>query len=776
MHMPQKTKQIVLAFGTAAALSAATIAQTAQSTQNGWSTYGNDPGHQRFSTLTQITPDNVSRLTKAWEFDTKVPGRKWQNTPVVIGTTMYITLQNGGVVALEPETGKELWRFETPVRGRSMRSVSYWPGDNDASPRLLYGAGDKLWALDPASGKPIESFGTKGVADVHPGQPSRRPNAGGGGSDADEGGRGGRGGGPPRGGAPGGGAPAGGRGAGGPGGGGGFGGSGFSISSPPVIYKNLAILGGSQGENAFFGPPGDPQAFDVKTGKLVWRFRAVPRPGDRNDGTWGPEGWKDRGGPAIWGLMTVDTERGMVFMPTGNPGGSFYGGDRPGDNLYAVSVLALDAATGAYKWHYQTTKHDIFDADLAAAPALIDVVRDGKRIPAVAQITKMGGMLFFLDRVTGKPIHAVEDRKVPLSAVPGEKSAPTQPFPLKPAPWARLGMTKAELTTVTPESNKFCTEWWEKEQMYNDGPYTPYGATGVSVVFSGTIGGGNWGGVAYNPELGYVFVNTSNLATLGKMVPDPANPGQWRNELAYTRFWDDNKYPCQQPPWGELVAVNANTGDIVWKIPFGIYPELVAKGIPPTGTPNLGGPIATASGLLFIGATKDARFRAYDAKTGKELWHAQLEAAGAATPMTFMGRDGKQYVVIASGGPGDTDRGGTEQYPQKLVAFALSDRPTTTAAVPAASAAPASPPTTATRPAATPAPAALTGPALEQARTLTDRVCTQCHGLGPELTGGRTAAGWKSVVDQMVAMGAEANADEARQIAAFLSQMHPVKK
>jgi glucose dehydrogenase len=765
-HQPYH--RALLALVCAATVSGALVAQ------NGWATYGNDPGHTRFSTLTQITPENVTRLHKAWEFDTKVPGRKWQNTPVVIGSTMYITLQNGGVVALEPETGKELWRFETPVRGRSVRSVAYWPGDGDASARLLYGAGDKLWALDPATGKPIESFGNKGVADVHPGQPSRRPNPGGGGaSDADDARRGQRGGTPGATGAPG--APGAGTPGGGQrgGGGGGFGGSGFSISSPPAIYKNLAILGGSQGENAFFGPPGDPQAFDVKTGKLVWRFRAVPQPGDRHDGTWGPEGWKDRGGPAIWGLMTVDTERGMVFMPTGNPGGSFYGGDRPGDNLYAVSVLALDAATGAYKWHYQTTRHDVFDADLAAAPALVDVVRDGKRIPAVAQITKMGGMLFVLDRVTGKPVHPVEDRKVPLSAVPGEKSAPTQPFPLKPAPWARLGMTKAELTTVTPESNKYCTDWWEKEQMYNDGPYTPYGAKGVSVVYSGTIGGGNWGGLAYNPQLGYVFVNTSNLATLGRMVPDAANPGQWRNELAYTRFWDDNKYPCQQPPWGELVAVNINSGEIAWKIAFGVYPELIAKGIPPTGTPNLGGPIATASGLVFIGATKDARFRAYDARTGKELWYAQLEAAGAATPMTFMGRDGKQYVVIASGGPGDTDRGGTEQYPQKLVAFALSDRATTTAG---GAAAPA--PAPGQKPAAA-APAAagatLTGPALEQARVITERVCTQCHGLGAELTGGRTAAGWKSVVDQMLAMGAEANAEEARQIAAYLAQMHPVK-
>lgn len=727
--------RIWLAVLCVVALAATTIAQ------NDWKTYGNDAGHTRFSTLTQITPDNVTRLAKAWEFDTKTPGRKWQNTPVVINNTMYITLQNGGVVALEPETGNELWRFETPVRGRSVRAVAYWPGDADASARLLYGAGDKLWALDPSNGKPIESFGNKGVADVHPGTPAAATTAArGAASDSDEGGRGG--------------------GRGGRGGGPGF---SFSISSPPAIYKNLAILGGSEGENSVIGPSGDPQAFDVKTGKLVWRFRSVPQPGDRNFGTWG-DGWKDRGGPAIWGLITVDAERGMVFLPTGNPGGSFYGGDRPGDNLYAVSVLALDANTGAYKWHYQTTRHDVFDADLAGAPALIDVVRNGTRIPAVAQITKMGGMLFILDRVTGKPIFGVEDRKVPLSAVPGEVSAPTQPFPIKPAPWARLGMTKADLTTVTPESNRFCTEWWEKEQMYNDGAYTPYGAKGVTVVFSGTVGGGNWGGVAFNPTMGYIFVNTSNLATIGKMVPGPG--GQYRNELSYTRFWDDNKYPCQQPPWGELVAVNANTGDIAWKVPLGVYPELIAKGIPPTGTPNLGGPIATATGLVFIGATKDARFRAFDAKTGKELWSAQLEAAGAATPMTFMGRNGKQYVVIAAGGPGDTDRGGTEVYPQKLVAFALSDGTPAAASTPTAGRG-------ATAAAETPA---LSAAAIEEGRRLADVTCTACHALSADITTGRSPAAWKAVVDQMIGMGAVATPEDARKIADYLSHTYPPRR
>jgi quinoprotein glucose dehydrogenase len=508
----------------------------------------------------------------------------------------------------------------------------------------------------------------------------------------------------------------------------------------------------------------------VKTGKLVWRFHAVPQPGEQNFGTWG-DGWQNRGGPAIWGLMTVDTERGLVFIPTGNPGGSFYGGDRPGDNLYSISVVALDAGTGTYKWHYQTTRHDLFDADLAAAPALIDVVRDGTRIPAVAQITKMGGMLFILDRVTGKPIFEVEQRKVPASHVPGERAAATQPFPVKPAPWARLGMTKADITTVTPESNKFCTEWWEREKMYNDGPYTPYGMKGVSVVFSGTIGGGNWGGVAFNPQLGLIFVNTSNLATLGRMVPDPKEEG-YRNDLAYTRFWDDNKYPCQQPPWGELVAVNANTGDIAWKVPFGVYPELVAKGIPPTGTPNLGGPIATASGLVFIGATKDARFRAFDARTGKELWYAQLEAAGGATPMTYMGRNGRQYVVIAAGGPGDTDRGGTELYPQKLVAFALPDRAAGAPAAASPAAAPAAVQAAPTQPQA-PVDQALA----QKGEALTEERCSNCHGLETVYNApGRTRDAWAYTVEDMIGRGAPVDENEAKAIVEYLTRELPPQR
>jgi quinoprotein glucose dehydrogenase len=593
----------------------------ALSAQSDWVTYGNDAGHQRHSTLTQITPANLRSLVPAWTFDTGLMGRKWLSTPIVVNHVLYLTLPGGGVVALEPETGRVVWRFDANVRGRIARAVSYWPGDGEYGARLLYGAGDAIIALEPATGRPIESFGNRGVAVVHPGTPAGQPS-----NDA------------------------------------------FSISSPPAIYKHLAIFGGALSENAHQGPPGDPQAIDVRTGELVWRFRAVPRFGEPGHESWGT-GWQDRGGPSLWGLITVDTERGLVFLPFGNPGGSFYGGDRPGDNLYAASVVALDAETGAYKWHYQTTRHDIWDADLAAAPALVEVTENGRRRRAVAVVTKMGGMVFLLDRDTGAPIYPVEERVVPASDVPGEVVPPTQPFPTRPAPWARMSMSRGDITTVTPESRQFCTEWWDRERMYNQGPYTPYGATDTTVVFSGTVGGANWGGGAFHPALGYFIVNTSNLGTLGRMVGRA--DGLYRNELAYTRFWDDNQYPCQQPPWGELVAVDVNTGGIAWKVPLGIYEELVAKGIPPTGTPNLGGPIATASGLVFIGATKDQRFRAFDARNGQELWSAKLAAAAVATPMTYMGRNGRQYVVIAAGGPGDTDRGGTTTYPQRLHAFAL---------------------------------------------------------------------------------------------------------
>jgi glucose dehydrogenase len=608
--------------------------------QNNWPGFGGDPGHTRYSTLNQITPANVSKLQQAWVYDLGIRGRKWETTPLVVNDTMYFTLPLGGdgVVAVDPVTGKQIWKYQAKGNlGRSNRAVSYWPGDSKTPPRLLFAAGDKLIALSAKTGEPVKEFGDNGSVNLRSGVADKFPNGG------------------------------------------------YSVSSPPAIYKDFAILGPSTQETGRYGPSGDPRAFDIRTGKVAWRFHLIPQPGEANEGTWGPQGWQDRSGPSLWGLITVDTERGIVFLPVGNPSSSFYGADRPGTNLYSNCILALDANTGKLLWYFQTTHHDLIDADLAGAPILFDITRNGLKIPAVAQSTKLN-MVFILDRLTGKPIYPVEERPAPKSTVPGEVSWPTQPFTVKPPPLGRLSVTRNEITNVTPESRKYCLDWWDREKMHNDGPYSAYG-TEMTVMFPGTVGGGNWGGMAFNPQLGYLFVNISNLGTLGKMVPPLPNARRpqppsgapplpeidFMNNVAYTRFQDQKGLPCQQPPWGELAAINVNTGDVAWKVPFGVVDDLVAKGITNTGAPNVGGPIATSSALVFIGATRDRRFRAFDARSGKELWSVKLEASAAATPITYRGKDGKQYVVIAAGGPSDAGRG-TEfegDFPQKLLAFSL---------------------------------------------------------------------------------------------------------
>jgi glucose dehydrogenase len=334
-------------------------------------------------------------------------------------------------------------------------------------------------------------------------------------------------------------------------------------------------------------------------------------------------------------------------------------------------VVALDANTGKLKWYYQFVHHDIWDYDTPAPPVLIDVVHDGKTIPAIAQITKMG-LLFILDRLTGKPIYGAEERPVPKSDVPGEESWPTQPFPLKPVPLARNSFKKDEIATVTPEHQDFCTQMFNTDgAMINNGPYTPF-QTKLTLLFPGTAGGGNWGGVSFDPKLGYIFVNTQDLGAVGAMVKeeDGASPAYHKGGTLgpFSRFWDSKKeWPCQQPPWGRLTAVNANTGDVAWQIPFGVVDELEAKGVHNTGSLNAGGSVATAGHLLFIAATVDHRFRAFDSRTGKELWVTKLEAGGHATPITYLGRNGKQYVLITAGGGFSFDHVGSDS----VAAFAL---------------------------------------------------------------------------------------------------------
>ena len=689
-------------------LSFLSIAACAYS-QTDWPAYGHDAGGMRYSPLTQINPKNISKLHRAWTYHTGDTGNQFETTPIVAGNRMYLSTQIGRIVALEPETGMEIWTFDPKVRRpREHRGVAYWPGDSNTPPRILFGTADgRLIALDAATGKPVPEFGKSGEVDLRAGVTDDFPR------------------------------------------------TSYGITSPPAIYKDLVIVGPSTQEGPSRGPSGDPRAIDVRTGKLVWRFHTVPQPGEPGNDTWGPDGWKQRSGPSLWGLINVDTKRGLVLLSTGNPADSWYGADRKGTNLYANCVLALEAETGKLRWYYQIVHHDIFDFDVPGGPALIEVNRGGKRAPAVAQITK-AGLLFLLDGATGKPLFGVEERPVPKSDLPGEESWPTQPFPVKPPPLARTSLRREDLSRRTPEAARYCAEQFDA--MKAGELYTPYGNK-TTVVFPGAMGGGNWGSVAFDPKLGYVFVNITNMGLIGHLVPTgPDAPAQYRNESGYARFVDQERYPCQQPPWGELAAVNANTGDIAWKVPLGNYDELVSQGLKNTGAPNVGGAIATASGLVFIGATNDSRLRAFSSSTGAELWSTRLDATGNATPITYLGRDGQQYVAIAAGGPAHfrnvADNSGKSD---SLISYSLTGR--------------------AVEPVLTTSKAAAGGPVTVSA-SLPDlrgkseviRMCTPCHGTDAFSRTRMSRAEWKSEVDNMIARGAKGSESEIRLVVDYLAR------
>jgi quinoprotein glucose dehydrogenase len=550
---------------------------------------------------------------------------------------MYLATPYYRVVAIDATTGKEAWTFQLPSGNPSTRGVEYWPGDAQTPPQVVFGSSDaRLYSLDAKTGKPNEAFGDKGAVDLNTpeilqGLPGRD-----------------------------------------------------GLSSPPIVYKNLVITGGTTQENPPRGPAGDVRAWDMHTGKLVWTFRSVPRAGDKHVETWAGDSWKNRSGVNVWGFLTVDASRGIVYMPFGAPSVDQYGGDRQGDNLFGNSIVAADANTGKYLWHFQVVHHDLWDADLAGSAALIDVKQGGKTIPAVAVIGKVG-LLFLLDRVTGKPIYGVEERPVPASELPLERVSKTQPFPIKPAPLSRMTIAATDIATVTPELEAACKKLIEGVQL--GGPYLPVSYNRLRIQFPGNHGGVNWGGTSFNPQLGYLFVNTNELGQLsGLRDRDPNSTEPARGDGQGNRVDPNGPYqgfpgggrfssrgeavqqlPCQQPPWGNLTAVNVNTGEFAWRVPLGVTDSL-----PPekqkTGRPGNGGTIATAGGLVFVGATDDSRFRAFDAKTGKELWTFKLPAAAQATPMTYEGRDGKQYVVIASTGGGFF---GNPVDSDSILAFAL---------------------------------------------------------------------------------------------------------
>jgi len=419
----------------------------------------------------------------------------------------------------------------------------------------------------------------------------------------------------------------------------------YYVTTPGVVYGDLLILGSTTGEGPRPSAPGHVRAFDVRTGKQKWIFHTIPHPGEFGYETWSRDSWKYSGGTNVWGGLTLDARRGLVFLATGSPAFDFYGGDRIGDNLFGNSVVALDARTGRRVWHYQVVHHDVWDYDLPAAPSLVTLRRGGRPVDALVQLSKMG-FVFVFDRETGKPLFPIEERPAPASDVPGEVLSRTQPFPVKPPPLSRQRLSEDDLTDITPAKRAYILERYRKLRAGNI--YTPPSVQGT-LIYPGFNGGVNWGGGSIDAENGVLFANSNESVNWMTLKKPAAGAGYTFDFQGYTQLLDEEGYPSMKPPWGWLTAVDLNTGEFRWRVSFGEHPELTARGIPPTGTTNFGGSIATAGGLVFIGATQDHKFRAFDSRGGKVLWEARMETGAYATPCTYE-VDGRQYVAVAVGG------------------------------------------------------------------------------------------------------------------------------
>lgn len=783
--------------------------------------YGGQPENDHYSTLSQINRSNVARLENAWQFDTGETGGL-QTSPLIVGRVLYAYTPTQKVIALDAATGKLLWKFDSGIVGHQPdRGLAYWTDGTSA--RLLAGVMNFLYALDPATGKPIESFAEHGRIDLRKGL---------GADDYTQ--------------------------------------QAVAMTTPGVIYKDTIIVGFRTSETPP-APRGDIRAYDVRTGKLRWSFHTIPHPGESGYETWPSNAWRTAGSANNWAGMSVDAQRGIVYVPTGSAVPDFYGGDRTGNNLYADSLLALDANTGKLLWHFQGVHHDIWDRDFPSPPTLLTVMHSGKQVDAVAQTTKQG-FVYLFDRITGTPLFPISEKPYPSSTVPGEHTSPTQPLPLVPVPFARQQLTGDMLTNRTPQAHA-----WAVEQFLtfrSAGQFIPFSVDKQTVVFPGFDGGAEWGGSAADPKTGVIYINANDVAWTGGLSANTAPPGsgtatylnqcavchgddrkgsppamplltdidqrfspqqiadtihsgkgrmpafpgirderlarliyyvetgaeqppgaafskpptapenqqpmvtvganiyrkqcaichsddrsgdepffprltdiglhlssrqltstirdgkgrmpsfpadtisedqmsalllylgtgpainqkatasqQMANSTAassgtkhemqseddaeqeryrftgYRKFLDPDGYPAIAPPWGTLNAIDLNTGKYLWKIPLGEYPELAQQGIKNTGSENYGGPIVTAGGLVFIGATMfDKKIRAFDSRTGAQLWQYQLPYAGVATPATYM-VDGKQYVVIAAGGGRDPKSRSGGVY----VAFALKN-------------------------------------------------------------------------------------------------------
>jgi quinoprotein glucose dehydrogenase len=559
----------------------------------GWAAYGGGPEQIRYSSLRQINRSNVRQLEVAWRYDTGETGGM-QTQPVIVDGVLYGYTPTHKTFALRAATGDHLWTFDPGIVGRGPnRGVMYWASADD---KRVFAAVDQfVYALDARTGTSIKTFGDDGRIDLRR-DLDRDPE-----------------------------------------------GQSVRLTSPGVVYKDTFIIGGRVGEG-LPSSPGYIRAYDVRSGKLRWTFHTIPHPGESGYETWSKNSWTVNGGANNWAGMALDEKRGIVYIPTGSASADFYGANRLGDNLFANSLIALNAETGKRLWHFQVVRHDLWDRDLPAPPSLVTLRQNGQTIDAVVQTTKHG-FVFVFDRTNGEPFFPVEHRKFSPSDVSGEIAADTQPVPVKPKPFARQLLTEDSLTTRTPEARMWAIQEFRK--FRSAGQFAPLSTGRDTVIFPGFDGGAEWGGSAFDPESSLLYVNANDLAWTGALARNDA--GEYRF-TGYRRFLDPDGYPAVAPPWGTLSAIDLNTGEYAWQIPLGEYPELVEKGITNTGTENYGGPIVTAGGLVFIAATNfDKKFRAFDKSNGQLLWETTLPFAGNATPATFE-VDGRQFVVIAAGG------------------------------------------------------------------------------------------------------------------------------
>ncbi len=587
----------------------------------------------RYSPLTQITAENVGTLERAWSFHLKPDDytglpREQEAIPLVIANTMYLGSPYGAIIALDATTGAEKWQFQLPENDLpSKRGIAYWPGDADHPASIIFGVlSGGMYSIRASDGALNTSFGENGIVNLRTAEVMQTGMN-----------------------------------------------DGYSLLTAPSIYRNLIITGagtgeGMRGPDGGTGPAGDTRAWDARTGELVWTFHTVPRPGEFGYDTWGTGSALNRSGVNVWGYMSVDEERGILYMPLGAPNDDRVGLNRSGDNLFGTSVVAVGASNGRYIWHFQVVHHDVWDYDTQSAPLLVDLQRDGQTVPAVLIVNKTG-LLFTLNRVTGEPIFDIEERAVPQSDLPGEETSRTQPFPVKPEPLTQNTVSRDNLYKGEPEHQAYCERMVDENDMKLGGPYMPIAVNRYSISPPGPAGGINYWGPAYDPDLHLFVSNTTNMFQPMRLVQQ--QDGSWSNSgplAGLRRFGDrDRKLLCGPTPWGELVAVNMDTGDIAYRRTLGVSDQL-PPGMQDTGRPSTGGVTLTASGLTFVGGTDDFRFRAFRTATGEKLWEIRMLSSIEATPITYMGADGRQYVTVVSTGGGLT---GSEVTNDEIIAFAL---------------------------------------------------------------------------------------------------------